>query len=197
MSSQDDSLQYGLAPKNSFLELGIRITTLERETIDRLQTITDEINDQMSTLENQIPTLPISSENVYYTDMQNNTKMLDIYLKNIDIFKEQMLLILQNINKDIKNLQETPVSDSIVLPISAADVNYTKPDENIIPLDTYLENIVTGIQTLEENSENYLPKVPYKVQIDTYLPVVPNTFCTYSDTTTPNKTATSLFNFFL
>jgi hypothetical protein len=63
--------------------------------------ITDEINDQMSALENQIRTLPISSENIYYTDFQNNTKMLDIYLKNIDIFKEQMLLILQNITKDI------------------------------------------------------------------------------------------------
>jgi hypothetical protein len=76
MSSQHDSLQYGWAPKNSFLELGILITTLERETIDRLQTISDEINDQISALENQIPTLPISSENVYYTDFKNNTKML-------------------------------------------------------------------------------------------------------------------------
>jgi hypothetical protein len=60
----------------------------------------------MSALEKKIPTLPISSENVYYTDFQNNTKILDIYLKNIDIFKEQMLLILQNITKDIKNLKE-------------------------------------------------------------------------------------------
>jgi hypothetical protein len=111
------------------LELGIRITTLERETIDRLQTITDEINDQMSALKNQIPTLPISSENIYYTDMQNNTKMLNIYLNHIDAFKEQMILNLQNIKKDIKNLQETPVSDSIALPISAADVNYTKPNK--------------------------------------------------------------------
>jgi hypothetical protein len=143
MLSQHDSLQYGWAPKNSFLELGIRITTLEREIIDQLQTITDEINDQMSALENQIPSLPISSENVYYTDMQKNTKMLNIYLNHIDLFKEQMLSILQNINKDIKNLQDTPVSDSIALPISAADVNYTKPDENTVPLDTFLEDIVT------------------------------------------------------
>jgi hypothetical protein len=118
--SQHDSLQYGWVPKNSFLELGIRITTLEGETIDRLQTITDEINDQMSALEIQISTLPISSENIYYTDFQNNTKILDIYLKNIDIFKEQMLLILQNMTKDINNLKETAVTDPIVLPISAA-----------------------------------------------------------------------------
>jgi hypothetical protein len=97
----------------------------------------------MSVLENQIPTLPISSENVYYTDMQNNTKMLNIYLNHIDIFKEQMLLILQNINKYIKNLKETAVTDPIVLPISAANVNYTKADESIVPLDSFLENIVT------------------------------------------------------
>jgi hypothetical protein len=94
----------------------------------------------MSALENQIPTLPISSENVYYTDMQNNTKMLNIYLNHIDAFKEQMVLILQNINKDIKNLQESPISDSIALPISAADVNYTKPDESTVPLNIYLNN---------------------------------------------------------
>jgi hypothetical protein len=136
----------------------------------------------MSVLENQIPTLPISSENVYYTDMQNNTKMLNIYLNNIDVFKEQMVLILQNFNKDIKNLQDTPVTDHIALPISAADVNYTKPDESTVPLDTYLADIVTDIQatnnkvetdietrlsSLKENSEDYLPKVPYKEQIDT------------------------------
>jgi hypothetical protein len=139
------------------LELGIRITPLERETIDRLQTITDEINDQMSALENQILTLPISSENVYYTDFQNNTKILDIYLKNIDIFKEQMLLILQNITKDIKNLQETAVTDPIVLPISAANVNYTKPDESTVPLNTYLADIVTDIQAT--NNKFYLIQI--------------------------------------
>jgi hypothetical protein len=66
-------------------------------------------------------------------------------LNHIDVFKEQIIPNLQNINKDIKNLQETPVSDSIALPISAADVNYTKPDESTVPLDTYLENIVTDI----------------------------------------------------
>jgi hypothetical protein len=85
-----------------------------------------------------------------------------------------MLLILQNINKYIDNLKETAVADPIAaLPISAADVSYIKPDESTVPLETYLENIVTDIQTLEENSEDYLLKVPYKEQIDDYLPVFP------------------------
>jgi hypothetical protein len=74
-------------------------------------------------------------------------------LKNIDIFKEQMLLILQNITKDIKNLQETAVTEPIVLPISAANVNYTKPDESTEPLDT---------------------------QLNTCFPTIPNTLCNYS-----------------
>jgi hypothetical protein len=47
-------------------------------------------------------------------------------------------------------------------------------------LDTYLQNIVTDIQTLEEKSENYLPIVPYKEQIDTYLPTIPKTLNTYT-----------------
>jgi hypothetical protein len=121
--------------------------------------------------------------------------MLDIYLKNIDIFKEQMLLILQNITKDIKNLQETTVIDPIALPISAANVNYTKADESTVPLDTYLADIVTDIQatnnkvetdietrlsSLEENSEDYLLKVPYKEQIDNYLPTISKTLNTYT-----------------
>jgi hypothetical protein len=150
----------------------------------------------MSVLENQIPTLPISSENVYYTDIQKNTKTLNIYLNNIDIFKEQMLLILQNINKDIKNLQDTAVTDPIALPIIAADVNYTKPDESTVQLDTYLENIINDIQTLEEKLEDYLPKVPYKEQIDDYLPVFPKFLCTNSSTSTLSSTKYSLFNFY-
>jgi hypothetical protein len=32
---------------------------------------------------------------------------------------------------------------------------------------------------------------------NTYLPFVPNTLCTYCNTSTPNKTTTSLFNFFV
>jgi hypothetical protein len=167
----------------------------------------------MSALENQIPTLPISSENAYYTYFQNNTKILDIYLKNIDIFKEQMLLILQNITKDIKILQETAVTDPIVLPISAANVNYTKADESTVPLDTYLAGIVTDIQTtnnkeetdietrlssLEENlgSEDYLPIVPYKEQIDDYLHVFPKYLCTNFSISTLSSTKYSLFNFY-
>jgi hypothetical protein len=45
--------------------------------------------------------------------------------------------------------------------------------------------------------------IPYGTEITetfnadwyTYLAVVPNTFCTYSNISTPNKIATSLFNF--
>jgi hypothetical protein len=49
-------------------------------------------------------------------------------LKNIDIFKSQALWILNTLGEDIKNFKET-VSDPTLLPISAANVNYIKPDE--------------------------------------------------------------------
>jgi hypothetical protein len=64
---------------------------LNNNFTSRLQNITNEFNDQISTLEKKIPSLPISSENVNYTDFYNNTTKLDFYLKNVDIFRTQAL----------------------------------------------------------------------------------------------------------
>jgi hypothetical protein len=43
------------------------------------------------------------------------------------------------------------------LPINAVNVNYTKPDESIVPLDTYLKNIVSDIQATGDYINQLFP----------------------------------------
>jgi hypothetical protein len=62
----------------------------------------------------------------------------------VDVFRLQALWILNTLGEDIKKLKETAVSDRSFLPISAANVNYTKLDESILPLSTYLNDVATG-----------------------------------------------------
>jgi hypothetical protein len=86
-----DSLQYGFTPINSFLELGIKenidrlkiietklnklineggglgsnqYNELNNNFTSQLTNITNEFNNQISTLEKKIPLLPISSDNL-------------------------------------------------------------------------------------------------------------------------------------
>jgi hypothetical protein len=84
--------------------------------------------------------------------------------------------------------------------LSTDDNNFNiKKNENdkiTIPYGTDLTNLGTRLSSLEENSEDYLPKVPYKEQIENYLPVFPNWLCTSSNTSTTSPTNYSLFNFF-
>jgi hypothetical protein len=64
--------------------------------------------------------------------------------------------------------------------------------------ETDLTGIDTRLSSLEENSgsEDYLPIVPYKEQIDDYLHVFPKFLCTSSSTSTPSSTNYSLFNLY-
>jgi hypothetical protein len=68
---------------------------------------------------------------------------------------------------------------------------------------TYEKSLVFTNTFPESDSEKetiipYGTGIPETFNVDwnIFLPVVPNTFCTYSDTTTPNKTGASVFNFF-
>jgi septation ring formation regulator EzrA len=136
-------VQYGNMPINSFLELGIRITTVEKENIDRLkiierklkemtcedgtgsdqynvlfnnftgqlQTITDNFNNQISGLRNDIsllPRYPFSANNVNYVDASNVTKNLQTYLKSVDSQLNSIPTQFENIsiefNRQITNL---------------------------------------------------------------------------------------------
>jgi hypothetical protein len=63
-------------------------------------------------------------------------------------------------------------------------------------------NLPSIIYNANENKNITIPKgtiIPTTFNTDwnTYLPTIPKTFCTYSNTSTPNKTTTSLFNFFV
>jgi hypothetical protein len=177
-----DSLQYGYTPINTFLELGIkenidRLKIIETKLIKlineggglgsnqyndlnnnftgQLQNITKKFNNQISTLEKKIPLLPISSDNVNYTDFYNNTTELDYYLKSVDIFRSQVLWILNNFKEDIKKLQEAALSNPIALPISAAHVNYAMLDESIVPLSSYFNDVVTLTLPINTSNVNY------------------------------------------
>jgi hypothetical protein len=127
-----DSLKYDYTPYNAFLELGIKenidrlkiiemklnklineggglgsnqYNDLNNNFTGQLQTLTTEFNNQITALEKKIPSLPISSDNVNYTDFYNNKTKLDFYLKNVDVFRSQALWILNNLTEDIKNFK--------------------------------------------------------------------------------------------
>jgi hypothetical protein len=82
---------------------------LNNNFTSQIQNITTEFKNQIATLEKKIPSLPISSDNVNYTDFYNNTTELDYYLKSVDIFRSQALWILNNLKEDIK---KTPGSST-------------------------------------------------------------------------------------
>jgi hypothetical protein len=145
---------------------------LNNNFTNQLQNITNEFNNQISTLENKIPSLPISSDNDNYTDFYNNTTKLDFYLKNVDVFRPQALWILNNLREDIKKLKEVAPSDPIILPITAAHVNFTQLDESIVPLSSYLNDVVT--LPINASNVNYTKSDLTTVSLTTYINGVVN-----------------------
>jgi hypothetical protein len=74
------------------------------------------------------------------------------------------------------------------LAIIATDIQATNNK-----VETDLE---TRLSSLEENSEDYLLKVPYKEQIDNYLPVFPKYLCTSSNASANGPKLYTLFKFY-
>jgi hypothetical protein len=85
----DDNLTY-------LIQIPHSISTLESTIITN--------SNEFATLKTNIPTLPISTENINYVDVNNYITALDAYLKNTDTFKTQAATYLNFLAQDLQNL---------------------------------------------------------------------------------------------
>jgi hypothetical protein len=108
-------------------------------------TVMNNVSD-IETLKTNIPSLPLSATQVNYTDVNNYTTKLDIYLKDTDIFKIQAGTDLNALAQELQNLTIPE------LPLTGTQVNYTNTDTDVktvqvrlCEIDDFLNGNISGL----------------------------------------------------
>jgi septation ring formation regulator EzrA len=120
--------------KISNINTSCQCTDMSSEITNQINTTSSTFSNQISALENKIPTLPIFATNVNYTN-DNNITFLNDHVDDVSVLE---IILISNTNEITTLKINIPT-----LALSATQANYTNINNCISTLDTYLKSTNT------------------------------------------------------